>query len=211
MRGGEAPARLHEDLDHFLPRRLGTEPSGQALAADELHGHKDLAVRLADLVHGHHVGMREPSHRLCFPLEATLRGIAIASVGSDDLDGDLAVQLLVVGGIYRAHATSPDLLEHGEATDQRWRGLVMLEPAIGKLGGRLPIRVFEERVRVLARHRVVADEARLAILHGDVAGGRVVAERVVVGGHARSGDGIRRLTRSRKWRMWAIARALVDE
>jgi hypothetical protein len=72
--------------------------------------------------------------------------VGVVAAGADELDRDLAVELLVVGGVDDAHAAGADAAEHreaadagglgrgdaeagldvgaGELVDQRWRGVV---------------------------------------------------------------------------------------
>jgi hypothetical protein len=44
-------------------------------------------------------------------------GVGVVAAGADELDGELAVERLVVGGVDDAHAAGADLSQHGEAAD----------------------------------------------------------------------------------------------
>ncbi len=58
--------------------------------------------------------MGQPGLRLRLSLKAKTALLAGELVFSQDLDGDLAVELLVVRGVDRPHASAAEFLEHRE-------------------------------------------------------------------------------------------------
>ena len=117
--GGEALAGLQHHGEHLAPRTLaGAQPPAQRLALHEFHDEVDLALELADLVHADDVGVGEPGHRLGLAVQAGASE-AVALRGPQQLDGDLAVELVVVGRVDDAHAALADLLQDREVADPR--------------------------------------------------------------------------------------------
>ena len=103
-----------------------------------------LVVR-ADLVHGDDVGVRHPGHRLGLTQHA-VAGLRVFAQGlaAQDLDGDLAIELVVVGGVDDAHAALTDDVEDLEAAELHRGGgaareQLLLEEALA------------DRVRVVVR------------------------------------------------------------
>jgi hypothetical protein len=129
--GGEALAGLAEHGGELGEGpALALEPGVQGHAVDELHGDVDLAAEGADLVDADDVGVRQPGHGLGLAQEAGA-GQVLAGLGVEQLDGDLAVELLVVGGIDDAGAAAAELAQDGEAADRGGRGALL-----GARGGR---------------------------------------------------------------------------
>jgi hypothetical protein len=117
VRGGEAAADLQVHGDDLAPAAgRGGLPGAQGLALDVLHRQVDLAEVLADLVDLDDVGVRQAGERLGLAAGAGA-DVGVVAVGADELDSDLAVQLLVVRGVDDAHAAGADAAEHGEAAD----------------------------------------------------------------------------------------------
>ena len=84
------------------------EPRGQRLALEQLHRDEELAVRLADLVQLADVGVRHAGRRPRLAPEALSR-LRIAAGPAHHLDGDLAVEALVGGGVDDAHPSFAEL------------------------------------------------------------------------------------------------------
>ena len=70
------------------PRSL--EPVRERLALDQVHDEVRAARGLADLVHGHHVGVPEPGRGPGLDLEPLAVRPALVRPGTEDLDRDLA-------------------------------------------------------------------------------------------------------------------------
>ena len=83
---------------------------------DELHGDVDLVVVGADLVDADDVGVGEAGHGLGLADQAGA-GVLVGAVGVEQLDGDLALELLVVGGVDDPGAAAAELADDGEAAD----------------------------------------------------------------------------------------------
>jgi hypothetical protein len=118
---------------------LALEPGAQGHAVHEFHGDVDLAAEGADLVDADDVGVGEPGHGLGLAQQA-VAGQVLAGLGVEQLDGDLAVELLVVGGIDDAGAAAAELAQDGEAADRgRGRGVLHAgragEAGAGEVGG----------------------------------------------------------------------------
>ncbi len=122
VRGGEPCAGLQEGFDDGAPgARRGGQPGAQGGAGDELHREVDAAVDAADVVYGDDVGVREAGHRLRLAEQAGLElgiGRAHAAIAhAHELDGDLAVELGVVGGEHDAHRAAPEHVHQQIAAD----------------------------------------------------------------------------------------------
>jgi hypothetical protein len=117
MRGGEAPAGGDVHRDHVAPRAIAELPAAQRPALHVFHREVDLALVLADLVHVHDVRVREPGQRLGLALESRrafgARGVARAQ----QLDRELAIELVVASGVDDAHAARAEPTEHRVAPD----------------------------------------------------------------------------------------------
>ena len=90
------------------------QPLAQVLALDVLHRHEHVVVEDADLVDGDDVRVLEPGQGPA--LAQDLLAAALAAV-TQDLEGDLAVEVGVVGDEDDAHAAAAERLEHGEASE----------------------------------------------------------------------------------------------
>ena len=132
--GGEALAGLAKHGGELGEGpALALEPGVEGHAVDELHGDVDLAAEGADLVDADDVGVREPGHGLGLAQEAGA-GEVLAGLGVEQLDGDLAVELLVVGGIDDAGAAAAELPQDGEAADRGGRGGLLGARGSGEAG-----------------------------------------------------------------------------
>src|SRR5262249_24598088 len=119
--GGQGLAGGGEDLQHLLPGAGAVlPPFGGGGAVDELHGDEDLVVDGADVVDDDDVRGRQARHRLCLRQEAggLLGGGAAGAevLDAQELEGDLAVQLGIVGGVDDPHAAGADEAEDDVAT-----------------------------------------------------------------------------------------------
>jgi hypothetical protein len=116
--GGEASAGLDEHGDDLAPGAFFmAQPAAQGAALDQLHGDEDLALKLADLVDGDDVGVREAGERLRLAQQAAAARRALSELGAEDLEGDLAVELFVPRGEDQPHASFIEVAKHGEAAD----------------------------------------------------------------------------------------------
>jgi hypothetical protein len=124
--GGEARGGLAEHLEDLAPGPgLLLEPCPEGQAVDKLHGDVDLAVVGADLVDADDVGVGQAGHGLGLAQEAG-GGVGVGAVAVQELDGDLALELLVVGGVDDPSAAAAELADDGEAADRR--GTPVLRP-----------------------------------------------------------------------------------
>lgn len=116
----------------------GALPEAQADPSDELHGDEHLALgEHSRFMHGDDVGVRQARQGLRLTQQPLLRAvISRALPGPDQLDGDLALQLLVIGGEHLAHAARPQLLQQHEVAETAG-------------SSRLPLRLL--RARLLGR------------------------------------------------------------
>jgi hypothetical protein len=120
VRGGEPAAGLDEHREQ-LGDAAAAPPPRQRVAVDELHRDEQLVGGGADVVDRDDVGVREPGDRLGLAQHAgtALGAEAIAWLVEDDLDGDLAVELGIVGGVHDAHPARAEHVEHEVAADGR--------------------------------------------------------------------------------------------
>jgi hypothetical protein len=110
------PVRVDEgvgNLEAVTDDRLGGETAvrdqlRQRLAVDELHRDERSPVRRADLVDRADVRMVERRGGARLSQEAGLVGGVRIGTGVDELDGDQAVQTLVVGPVDHAHAAGAE-------------------------------------------------------------------------------------------------------
>jgi hypothetical protein len=76
-----------------------------------------VAVVGADVVDGDDVGVREAGERLRLAEQSGVRAGAAAAAAEEHLEGDLAIELRVVGGVDDAHAALTERAEHDVAAD----------------------------------------------------------------------------------------------
>src|SRR5215468_6834072 len=100
----------------------------QLVALEELHHDEQVAVRLAEVVDGHHVGMTELGACLRLTEEPGPELVGVIALGGDDLQGNQTVEDRVVGLVDAAHAAAADsledpiladLLDHGRCRSRR--------------------------------------------------------------------------------------------
>ena len=89
----------------------------QGAPAQQLHRDEHPAVYVAHVVDGDHVGVREAGQRLGLPLESGVGLGRQIGVGAQHLEGDLAVQLRVVGRVDDPRGAGAQALEDHEAAD----------------------------------------------------------------------------------------------
>ena len=97
-----------------VPGRARIEPLPQILALDQFHGHEHPPLVQPRLVHGDHMGMRQPSERPGLGKAALHPGHAR---GAHQLERDPPLQPGIVGGVHHAHTPVPPRLDHHEAID----------------------------------------------------------------------------------------------
>jgi hypothetical protein len=118
--GGEALADLAEDADDLAPApRRGGEPGVEGGAGDVLHHQKELLAVDVDVVDRHDVGVREAGEPLRFAQQAEAAAVAAGRVGLrvEQLEGDRALELGVVGEVDDAHAALSQGALEGVAAD----------------------------------------------------------------------------------------------
>ena len=141
--GGEALAGGGEDLEDLAPgAALVGEPGAQGLAGDQLHGDEELVVDAADLVDLDDVGVGEAGEGLGLALEAGLADAeaVVVDAGAQELEGDAAVELGVVGGVDDGHAAVAEGAGDDVAAD--------LTGAVGTRGAAIGRRGVAEGQRV---------------------------------------------------------------
>jgi hypothetical protein len=118
--GRDAAGDVGEHAQSFGPAR-GTilRPRAEGLAGDELHGDPDLLAVGADVVDGDDVGVRQLGQRLGLAQQAGPVSALTAAGREDQLEGDLAVELGVVGGVDDAHGAGAEAVEEDVAADRR--------------------------------------------------------------------------------------------
>ena len=108
----EGPGDLGGDAGRLARRErpVPAQDRGEILAVDQLHDDERPVLVLAEVVHGHDVGMvqRRRGQRLLPEARAEV-GIA-AVLGAEDLDRDVAIELGVVGAVDGGHAPLPEEL-----------------------------------------------------------------------------------------------------
>ena len=85
---------------------------------DELHGHEVAAAGGADLVHGDHVGVRQPGHGAGLAQQSVL-GLARRSPSAEDLEGDPALEVGIEGSVHDSHPAGAELALEPVAPERR--------------------------------------------------------------------------------------------
>jgi len=114
--GGDAPARRDVHVEDLLP--VSPPPLGERRPVEKFHRQEHLVLEHPHLVYGYDVGMADLRDGL--PLANQARGglgRVDAMPGMHQLDGHLAVELGVVGGIDDAHPAASALFQDGEPAD----------------------------------------------------------------------------------------------
>ena len=114
MRRGETARRLSKHAPDLRRRSRLAQPLPQRRPLDVLHREVDAIVVRPHLVHGDHVGMRQPRQRPRLGQHAPLH---LGAIHPQHLERDHAGQLGITGAVHRPHATSPDPLEDLVAAD----------------------------------------------------------------------------------------------
>ncbi len=116
--GKQSLSGLQVHAQHFIPGALALLlPGTKGGAFDELHRDEDLAVHLPDFVDLDDVGMGDAGHGLGFAEDAG------AAVGAgqlalvQQLDRQLAIELLIVGGVDHSHTALPEVPQDDEPPD----------------------------------------------------------------------------------------------
>ncbi len=89
-----------------LGQGAGPYPFGQSPAGDQLHDQVRVAALLPDVIDADHVGMRQASRGPALGCEPTADHWVGRLIGSQHLDGDIAVQPLVPGQEHLCHTPS---------------------------------------------------------------------------------------------------------
>ena len=110
VRMGQRVGNLHGVIDQAIDRQAdaGRDDAMERLAIDELHGEKRLAVVFADLVNRADVGMIHRGSRAGLAQQERAAASSSASAAAQDLDRDVAPELLVVGAIDLAHPAAAE-------------------------------------------------------------------------------------------------------
>lgn len=116
-------ADLRHDRQLVLEGQIPPLPDEvpEILALQQLHDDEESPVILAEVMHGHDVGVAQPGARLRLTEEAGAELVRDGGLAGDELERDEALQYGVVGFEDHAHATAadpfenlglPDLLRH---------------------------------------------------------------------------------------------------
>ena len=119
VRGGEALARLEQHVEDLFPGAWArVVPLPEVRALDEVHRDEQPPLVLPHVIDADDVGVVEPRQRLRLATQAGGGlGHPVIAAGTHELQGDLAVELGVEGGVHLAHAAATHLFEDGVATD----------------------------------------------------------------------------------------------
>src|SRR6185295_11212057 len=117
--GGETGGDLGGDVDGLEQRqRPALDPALEGLAVAEGHGDEQpLVLRLVDLVDGADVGMVEHRGGPRLAQEAPLVGLVAATVGGEELEGDGAPELEVLGLVHDSRTPAGEAFENPVAGD----------------------------------------------------------------------------------------------
>lgn len=108
MRGLQRVRRLTIEDQNLTPGTRRGLPSRKGNPRNKLHGDEDLAMDLTHFIDLHNVGMRNTGHRLRLS-QGTLGSTCGTLIPMENLERDPAIELLVIRGIDRAHATHAQL------------------------------------------------------------------------------------------------------
>jgi len=110
--GLEAAGELSaEAQDVLFGKRPVAQSLGERRAGHELHDQEVDAVFGVEVEEVGDVGMREPGESVGFPAEAGARGIVGEGALGQDLEGEVTVELLVVGAVDLAHPARAEALD----------------------------------------------------------------------------------------------------
>jgi hypothetical protein len=114
----EAAARLDEDRHDLAPAPLlELEPGAERAALDQFHGDKDVPRDFTDLVDGDDIRVREAGERLGLVAQVGPAHAVLGEGAAQELERDLATELLVLGGEDEAHPALVELAEDREVAD----------------------------------------------------------------------------------------------
>src|SRR5262249_54229213 len=118
--GGQPLAGLEEHAEQLVDGpALGPAPRGQGAGRTELHGQERPAVDLAGIVNGNDVAVSQMGEGPHLAEEAFARpGLGVPQ----ELDGDAAVEVRVVGAVDDARGAAAQVLEHEVPADRRPAG-----------------------------------------------------------------------------------------
>ncbi len=109
-------------------RAAGLQARGEVLAVETLHHDERPLFVEAYLEDAHHVGALDPLRRSRLAEEA-LHAVLVHAPRQEELDGDVALLLLVEGGHHHAHATGADHALHAVAPGHVLAGQYIAFPA----------------------------------------------------------------------------------
>ena len=108
----EPLSHLDRDGERLIDReRPPVDPLLEALPLDELHRDEGLPLVLVDLVYRADIGMVERGGGLRLVHEAGLGLLVAGELGMEELEGDGAIELRVLGLVHDAHPALAELLE----------------------------------------------------------------------------------------------------
>jgi hypothetical protein len=130
VRVRETACDLHRDAHRLAEReRPARDAPLQRLAVVERHREIQLSViRLADLVHGAHVGMLERRDSTCLVQESLGCRAVRTDVSVQELERDRATEPLVDRPVHHAHATAGDACDDAISPDHATRAHRHLGP-----------------------------------------------------------------------------------
>ena len=101
-------------------RGAGVHPVTERVAFDQLHGDEHPIAERPHVVDHHHVRVRHAGDglRLAQEPHPPLRRLALRA-GAQELDGDLAIELRIVGRVHLPHPSLSQEAQHHESTDGR--------------------------------------------------------------------------------------------
>jgi hypothetical protein len=117
VRGRQSAPRVAQHFEDLVRRAsLGREPRREGHPVDELHRDEHALVPQPDVVHRDHVRVGQLGQRLRLAQQALLAVVA-GEVGAQELEGHLAIELRIVGGVDDTHATLAEPFEHHVAAE----------------------------------------------------------------------------------------------
>ena len=116
---GQSPARLRHQVDRAeQARRLAAaDHPPEVLPLEELHGEVGPPVVLAQVVHGHDIAVGEVAGRAGLGEEALAQDGVVGAGGTDQLDGDHALDERVVRLVHDPHPAFAELVQKLVAAD----------------------------------------------------------------------------------------------
>ena len=122
VRRRQALARLQVLVEDLPPGPvLARQPGREVGTIEELHRDPHPAFERADLVDLHDVGVREPPERSSFAKQPRL--LVLVAIVVQQLERDLAIELLVLGLVHDPHPARSEDLAEPESADANGFGL----------------------------------------------------------------------------------------